>query len=81
MSNVPNELHDEFPEAVETIHRLKTTNAHFARLAGEYHDLNRAIHRADTDIEPTSDDHLEQMKRQRLFLKDQIADMLRHEKG
>ena len=33
MSHVAHELHDEFPEKAATIHTLKTSNAHFARLA------------------------------------------------
>lgn len=72
MSHTPNELHEEFPESAERIHALKTSDRHFARLADEYHHLNRAIHRAETDIEPSSDEHLEEMKKQRLKLKDEI---------
>ena len=55
---------------------LKTSNAHFARLADRYHEINRAIHRAEAEVEPTSDDILEEMKKQRLHLKDEIASML-----
>ena len=32
MSHVPHELAEEFPEHVDSIHTLKTTNAHFAKL-------------------------------------------------
>ena len=46
MSNVPHELAEEFPEHVAKMHELKVGNAHFAKLFDEYHDLNRAIHRA-----------------------------------
>lgn len=77
MSHVPHELHEEFPQDGQRIHALKTSNAHFARLADQYHDVNRAIHRAEAEVEPTSDDLLEEMKKQRLHLKDQIAAMLR----
>ncbi len=77
MSHVPHELHEEFPQDGERIHTLKTSNAHFARLADQYHDVNRAIHRAEAEVEPTSDDVLEEMKKQRLHLKDEIAAMLR----
>ena len=76
MSHTPHELAEEFPEHVERIHDLKTSNAHFAKLFDEYHEINRAIHRAETDIEPTDDFHLEDMKKQRLALKDEIAGML-----
>lgn len=77
MSHVPHELHEEFPQDGERIHALKISNAHFARLADRYHDVNRAIHRAEAEVEPTSDDILEEMKKQRLHLKDEIAVMLR----
>ena len=76
MTHVPHELADEFPEHKEKLHELKTTDRHFARLASEYHALNRAIHRIETDIEPTSDAHAEELKKQRLNLKDQIATIL-----
>jgi len=77
MSHVPHELHEEFPQHGERIHALKLSDNHFARLAERYHDVNRAIHRAEAEVEPTSYDILEEMKKQRLHLKDQIATMLR----
>lgn len=76
MSHVPHELHEEFPEAAEAIHALKGANAHFARLADEYHSVNRQIHRIEAEIEPTSDEVLEDLKKQRLYLKDEIAAMI-----
>ena len=76
MSNVPHELAEEFPEHVSKMHELKTGNAHFAKLFDEYHELNRAIHRAETNIEPTDEFHMEDMRKQRLKLKDEIYGML-----
>lgn len=76
MSHTPHELPEEFPEHVETLHRLKETDAHFAKLSEDYHTLNRAIHRAETDVEPTDDLHMAQMRKERLSLKDQISAML-----
>ncbi|MFZ1814433.1 MAG: YdcH family protein [Rhizobiaceae bacterium] len=76
MSNVPHELHEEFPEYNERIHELKVSDAHFQRLAGAYHEINRAVHRAETNVEPTDDFHLEEMRKQRLKLKDEIFAML-----
>lgn len=73
MSHVPHELHEEFPEAADKIHHLKMSDAHFARLADEYHSVNREIHRMETGIEPVSEDVEHQKRRQRLALKDQIA--------
>ena len=76
MSNVPHELAEEFPEYVEKMHEMKLSNAHFVKLFNEYHDLNREIHRAETNIEPTDDFHMEDMRKQRLRLKDEIYGML-----
>jgi len=77
MSHTPHELHEEFPEHTQLMHTLKMSNGHFQRLSERYHEVNRAIHRAEVEAEPTSDDTLEEMKKQRLHLKDQIAAMLR----
>lgn len=76
MSHTPHELHEEFPEDAEAIHALKTSNAHFARLAEEYHALNRSIHRMESNVEPVDDTTIEEMKKRRLSLKDEIARML-----
>lgn len=72
MSNTPHELAEEFPEHVEKMHRLKAENGHFAKLFDEYHEVNRAIHRAETDVEPTDDAHMEEMRKRRMALKDEI---------
>ncbi len=76
MTHTPHELAEEFPEFVGKMHDLKGENSHFAKLFDEYHDLNRAIHRAETNIEPTDDFHMEDMRKQRLRLKDEIFGML-----
>lgn len=77
MSHTPHELIEEFPDKVDAMHALKESNAHFAKLFDEYHTVNRAIHRAETDIEPTDDMHMGEMRKQRMVLKDQIAAVLR----
>ncbi|MDG1067768.1 MAG: YdcH family protein [Sulfitobacter sp.] len=77
MSHTPHELVEEFPKQVAQIAALKLSDAHFAKLSEEYHTLNRTIHRAETDVEPTSDDNMQNMRRERLRLKDQIAVYLR----
>lgn len=76
MSHVPHELHEEFPDAGDALHRLKTSDAHFARLADEYHEINRHVHRIESEVEATSDEVLEDLKKKRLLLKDKIAALL-----
>lgn len=76
MSHVPHDLHEEFPQDVEVLHALKIGNQHFAGLAERYHEVNRAIHRIDSGVEAASDDHSEQLKRQRLAMLDEISGMI-----
>lgn len=77
---MPIEKHDlvhEFPEYREKITTLKTNDNHFARLFDEYDDVTHAVYRAETEVESTTDEHLEEMKKQRLFLKDQLFEILK----
>ncbi|QQM32333.1 DUF465 domain-containing protein [Martelella lutilitoris] len=76
MSNTPHELADEFPDLVDRMHALKVEDPRFARLLDEYHEVNRAVHRAETKIEPTDDAHMEVMRKRRMVLKDEIYGML-----
>lgn len=79
MSHTPHELSEEFPQDLEKMAALRQTDTHFANLSESYHTVNRAIHRAETDVEPTSDDHMQVMRRERMALKDQIAAYLRQQ--
>ncbi len=76
MSHVAHELHEEFPDKAAAIHTLKSTNAHFSRLAEEYHTLNRTLHRMETKVEPADDATIETLKKKRLELKDEISQIL-----
>jgi uncharacterized protein YdcH (DUF465 family) len=78
MTHTPHELHEEFPEHAEKITELKVANPHFARLMEEYHALNRAVHRAETNVEPTDELHESEMRRKRAHLKDELYRMLAH---
>ena len=74
------EKHDllhEFPEHRDIIHKLKMSDAHFARLFDEYHELDHEVHRIETGVENTSDDYLEERKKTRLHLKDELYRMIR----
>ena len=76
MSNTPHELAEEFPQLADKIHEMKTANAHFARLADEYHEINRQVHRAETNVEPVDGMTETLMRKKRAALKDEIAKML-----
>jgi uncharacterized protein YdcH (DUF465 family) len=76
MSHVPHELAEDFPADVEKIRALKGSDPHFARLAEQDHDINRAVHRAETGVEPCDELAETQMRKERMRLKDEIAGML-----
>lgn len=74
------EKHDlihELPEYRDKIHEMKISNAHFAKLFKQYHELDHEVHRIETGAENTSDEYLEERKKVRLKLKDDLFQMLR----
>ena len=73
---IPHELQDEFSAEASLIARLRKRNYEFGRLASHYEEVNRHIHRIESGEEPTSDTVAEELKKQRLKLKDEIASFL-----
>ena len=73
MSHTPHELSEEFPEQGQRIHELKQADAHFAELVDEYHEVNRTVHRMETEVEPVATPTEEDARKKRLALKDKIA--------
>lgn len=76
MSHKPHELPEEFPEFAGKMAELKENDAHFARLYDEYHEVNTAVYRAETNLEPTDQFHEEDLRKQRAALKDEIYRLL-----
>ncbi len=72
MFNEIKSLAEEFPEFKETIHTLKTSDNHFGKKFDEYDDVNKELHRIAEEIETPSDDYIEQLKKKRLALKDEL---------
>jgi len=73
------EKHDlihEFPEFKDKIHDLKMYNAHFSKLFDQYHEVEHEVRRIEEGNETTSDAYLEEKKKERLHLKDQLFAML-----
>jgi len=73
------EKHDlisELPEHRERILQLKSSDAQFAKLFDEYHAMDDQVLRMEEGIETPSDEVLEEMKKKRLHLKDQLFDMI-----
>ena len=73
MSHTPHELSEEFPDQAEKIHSLKQSDAHFSELVDQYHEVNRTIHRMETEVEPVATHTEEDARKKRLALKDEIA--------
>ncbi|SHL19129.1 hypothetical protein SAMN05444414_10743 [Roseovarius marisflavi] len=76
MSHTPHELHDEFPELAEKVSEMKQKDAHFGKLADEYHQVNRAVHRAETLVEPMEELAEVELRKKRAALKDKLYQML-----
>jgi len=76
MSHTPHELSEEFPDKVTEISALKQSDAHFSRLVDEYHEVNRDVHRAETNVQPTDDLHSAELRKKRMILKDEIWKIL-----
>jgi uncharacterized protein len=70
------DLVSELPEHKDAIHELKISNNHFARLMGEYNDLDKKILHIEQEKEVVSDVALENFKKERLLLKDELLAMI-----
>lgn len=77
MQGEHHDLAHEFPEYKDKIHALKLNDKHFAGLFDEYRKVDREIHRIEQDVETTSDEYAEKLKKQRLNLKDQLFALLK----
>ena len=71
-------LTQEFPEFKERIHELKVANPAFAELVDKYNALDDEIYRIEEQIETPSDEYTEKLKKERLLLKDELFQLLRH---
>lgn len=71
--HTPNELTTIFARDRELVTRLKQDNAHYAKLADEYHEVNREVHRIEAEADAASDERVEALKKKRLGLLDEIS--------
>ncbi len=81
MEGQHHKIGEEFPEYREQIHTLKMTNAHFAGLLEKWEEIDKKIARAESRIELMSEEEEEQLRKQRLALKDELYSMLRNSKA
>lgn len=75
--HTPNELTEIFKRDRDLVTRLKREDAHYARLADRYHEVNREVHRIEAEAEAASDDRTESLKKKRLALLDEITAIIK----
>lgn len=66
------DLLHEFPNFKDKIHELKVSDSHFRKLFDEYHNVDHEIHKYESGAESTTDSHLNELRLERVHLKDQI---------
>lgn len=66
-----------FPEYRELISRLKGHDLHFTRLFDRHNELDQTIKNMESRIQPATVIEIEQLKKEKLALKDQIYAVLR----
>lgn len=76
MDLLNHDIAHEFPEHVDKIRDLKSNDAHFAKLFNEYDEGNRAIKKYELGGGVISEEALEELKKKRLSVKDQIYQQL-----
>ncbi len=79
MTHILHALDDEFPEYKDKIRTLKQNDAHFKKLTKKYDKTNRRIQAYESGVKATSDFHLEDLKKKRLYLLDIIQHILTHD--
>ena len=70
------DLHQEFPELKDAIDVLKAGNAHFAKLYASYSRLTGKVEDLEEHDMPVADFTIEDMKKQRVKLKDELYHLL-----
>ncbi|MBK1632017.1 hypothetical protein CKO31_14980 [Thiohalocapsa halophila] len=74
------ETHDlfhEFPELEGQIETLRESNTAFAELMDQYDDLDARVRKLEELGTPVADETIEDLKKERLLLKDKLYELLR----
>lgn len=81
MYGVRHSLVKDFPELSPLIEDLRSRDREFARLMDEYHRTDKKIYGYEIKQRPVADNYVEQLKRSRVRLKDQLYRMLQRQRG
>lgn len=66
-----------FPEFRELITQLKNSDTHFSRLFDKHNELDQRIKNMESNIELTTNDEIEVLKREKLHIKDELYAILK----
>lgn len=81
MTHLSQDLHNAFPDDIEALRRLKAGDAHFQALSARFDALDEEARRIEAGLEPASDARLEEIKKHRLALLDEIAPLVAAERA
>ena len=70
-----------FPEFRGLITKLKTEDSHFARLFDKHNELDHKIKAMEAGVERTASVEIENLKKEKLRLKDEMYEILRKADG
>lgn len=73
MTHLSQDLHNAFPDDEALLRRLKTEDRHFMTLAERFDSLDAEALRIESGAEAASDFRLEEIKKHRLAMLDEIA--------
>lgn len=66
-----------FPEFRDLISKLKTEDAHFARLFDKHNELDQKIKNFESSIEIATGSEIEVLKKEKLAIKDELYAILK----
>lgn len=77
MLGEPHDLLHEFPELEGKIESMRETNPDFAHLMNDYDALDARVRQLEELGVPVADETIEDLKKERLALKDRLYTLLR----
>ena len=70
------ELHRDFPEFLDVMQALRTSDSSFSQMFDEYHKLTSEVEQLEEEDVPVDDFTIEEMKKLRAKLKDKMYKLL-----
>ena len=70
------ELHHEFPEFVDAMQVLRSSDSQFSQMFDEFHSITTQVEHLEEEDVPVDDFTIEEMKKARVKLKDKMYKLL-----